>query len=304
VTLIPEALLQSATSLRGEAGTRWARRLPEAVARFERIWSLTVSPPFPDLFVNYVAPATRANGTPAVLKLSFPEDRGYRTEAAALEVYGGRGCARLLELDLEGGAMLLERLEPGASLSSIEDDEEATAIAASVLKRLWRPVPEDHPFPTVAELARGLERLREHFGGGSGPLPAALVEEAEELFGALIPTQREPVLLHGDLHHGNVLSARRSWLAIDPKGVVGEPAYDTASLLNPGELLKEPHPEKVLGRRIDLLSNSLDLERDRVLGWGLAKAVLTTYWSWEDSGSAWDEAILLAELLSGLRACS
>ena len=219
MSLIPEELIRTTIETRGAAGADWLNRLPAIVAGCERRWSLAVGPPFPELSANYLAPTVRADGTAVVLKLSFPEDFEFRTEAQALWLFNGRGIARLLELDVERGAMLLERLEPGAPLDTVEDDAEAMTIAAGVLRRLWRPAPADNPFPLVSDWARGLARSRHHFGGGTGPLPPALVEEAEALFAELVPSQAEPVLLHGDLHHGNVLTARRRpWLAIDPKG--------------------------------------------------------------------------------------
>jgi streptomycin 6-kinase len=303
LSFVPEELVRNTTELRGVEGAEWANRLPAVVADFERRWSLEVGAPFPELSQNYVAPALRADGTPAVLKLSFPGDPEFGTEARALRLFDGRGIARLLELDPERGAMLLERLEPGVPLDTVEDDEEAMSSAADVLRRLWRPAPADHPFPLVSDWARGLARLRRHFGGGTGPLPAALVEEAEALFAELVPSQTEPVLLHGDLHHGNVLAARRRpWLAIDPKGVVGEPAYDTGALLyNPTELLDAPRPGEVLQRRIDQLAGELDLDGARVRGWGLSRAVLAAYWGWEDSGEVWEEALAFAELLAAVK---
>lgn len=303
LSFVPEELVRNVTESRGAEGAEWADRLPAVVADCGRRWSLEVGPPFPELSQNYVAHALRADGTAAVLKLSFPENLEFRTEAHALRLFDERGIARLLELDLERGAMLLERLEPGVPLETVEDDEEAMSIAADVLRRLWRPAPADHPFPLVSDWARGLVRLRRHFGGETGPLPAALVEEAEALFAELIPSQAEPVLLHGDLHHGNILAARRRpWLAIDPKGVVGEPAYDTGALLyNPTELLEASRPGKVLERRIDQLAGGLDLDGARVRGWGLSRAVLAAYWGWEDSGQVWEEALAFAELLVAIK---
>jgi streptomycin 6-kinase len=288
--------------MRGAAGAGWLNRLPVLIAECEELWSLEVGPPFPELSFNYVAPALRADGASAVLKLSFPEDPGFEREAEALRLFDGCGTTRLLELDRDRGVMLLERLDPGVPLTAVRDDEEATSIAANVLRRLWRPVPQDHPFPLVSDWARGLDRLRRSFGGGTGPMPAALVEEAEGLFAELLASQGEPVMLHGDLHHHNVLTAQREpWLAIDPKGVVGEPAYDTAALLhNPVELLERPRPGKVLEQRIDLLSEELGLDPERVRGWGVAQAVLAAYWGLEDSGSVWEEALAFAELLSAI----
>jgi len=302
--LITQELVRSTIQLRGEAGAGWLERLPALIADCERRWRIEVGPPFSGLWVNWVAPANCADGTSAVLKLSFPGDKEFRTEAEALRLFEGRGAARLLQLDLDGGAMLLERCEPGVPLSTVEDDVEATSIAADVMKRLWRPVPDDHSFPLVSDWAQGLARLRRRFGGGTGPLPAPLVEEAEALFEELLASQAEPVLLHGDLHHFNILAARRRpWLAIDPKGVVGEPAYDVGALLhNPVGVLEAPRPGGVLERRVDVLTEELGLDRARVLGWGVSQAVLAAYWGLEDSGRVWEEALVFAGLLSAIRA--
>jgi streptomycin 6-kinase len=300
---IPQALIRNTIELHGPAGAGWLDRLPALFAESEERWSLEVGSPFPELSFNYVAPALRADGTAAVLKLTFPEDPGFRREAEALRLFDGQGAARLLELDSDCGAMLLERLEPGVPLTTARDDEEATSIAAGVLRQLWRPVPPRHPFPSVSDWAQGFDRLRRDFGGGTGPMPAAMVEKAEALFADLLASQGETALLHGDLHHQNVLAARREpWLAIDPKGVVGEPAYDAAALLhNPTELLDAPRPGKVLERRVDLLSEELGLERARVRNWGIAQAVLAAYWGLEDGGRVWGEALVFAELLSASR---
>lgn len=296
---VPEGLIRTITELHGAAGVRWLDRLPTLITEYEERWSLEVDPPFPNLSFNYVAPARRTDGTAGVLKLSLPGDPGFKREAEALRLFDGRGAARLLELDLHSGAMLLERLEPGASLATVRDDEEATSIAAGVLEQLWRPVPPDHAFPSVSDWARGFDRLRQSFEGGTGPMPAALVEQAEAIFAELLASQDGMVLLHGDLHHHNVLAARREpWLAIDPKGVVGEPVCDTAALLrNPVELLDAPQPGKVLERRIALLSEELGLDRERVRRWAFAQAVLAAYWGLEDGGRVWEEALIFAELL-------
>jgi streptomycin 6-kinase len=238
-----------------------------------------------------------------VLKLSFPGDKEFETEAAALAAFGGRGVCRLLRLDLARGAMLLQRLRPGRPLTSLGDDEEATAVAAGVMKKMWRPAPPDHGFPAVSDWSRGFQRLRRRFGGGTGPMPERLVGEAEALFAELISSGGEPLLLHGDLHQENILSAgRRTWLAIDPKGVVGEAAYDTAALLhNPVGALNAPDPRGLLQRRLDVLSEDLGLERGRVRAWGLAQAVLAAYWGLEDGGRVWDEALVFAKLLAEIK---
>ncbi len=297
---IPEDFARTQISLRGDAGAAWLNRLPGLTNEFARRWSIKVSPPFPNLSYNWVAPATREDGNHTVLKLSFPGDKEFVTEAAALEAFDGRGICRLLEIDRGKGAMLLERLQPGGRLTAVEDDEEATSIAAGVMKRLWRPAPANHAFPSVSDWAQGFDRLRHRFGGGTGPMPKELVQEAESLFADLLATEGEPLLLHGDLHQENVLSARREpWLAIDPKGVVGEAAYDTAALLhNPVEMLGVPDPKRRTERRLDVLSEKLGLDRDRIRAWGFAQAVLAAYWCLEDSGQVWSEALSFAKLIA------
>jgi len=261
-----------------------------------------VAPPFPSLSYNYVAPAVRADGTEVVLKLGVPNPE-LVTEIEALRLFDGRGIVRLLEADTERGSLLLERLRPGTPLSRLADDEQATAIAAGVMGQLWRPAPAGHPFPTVQRWAAGLERLRARFGGGTGPLPIALVERAEALFAELIGSMADPVLLHGDLHHENILAAgRQPWLALDPKGVVGEPAYETGALLrNPmPEILRRPGVGRILARRVDQLAGLLGFDRERVVGWAFAQAVLSAWWSLEDHGHGWEEAMACAELFAAM----
>jgi streptomycin 6-kinase len=145
--------------------------------------------------------------------------------------------------------------------------------------------------------------MRKRFSGGTGPLPRPLVEAAETLFAELIRSMAEPVLLHGDLHHGNILAAgREPWLAVDPKGVVGERAYEVGAFLrNPmPQLLHEPQLKRILARRVDRFSEEMEFERGRLVGWGLAQAVLAAWWSYEDHGHGWEQWIACAEILAEL----
>jgi streptomycin 6-kinase len=295
----------------GEKGRDWLASLPELISRCAECWSLTVMPPFEALSFNYVAPALREDGTPVVLKLGVPHPE-LETEIEALKIFDGDGIARLLESDLGLGAFLIERLEPGATLLSIEDDEEATIIAAGVMRNLWKPIAEGHPFPTAERWSLGLGRLRTTFDGGTGPFSAALVERAESLFAELLDSMGEPVLIHGDLHHENILcnpgdassqnNEREPWLAIDPKGLVAEREYEVGALLrNPlPQLLNTPDLERVTARRVALLSEELGFDRERIVGWGLSQAVLSGWWRYEDQGHGWESAMAVAEIFAGL----
>lgn len=292
------------------AAEAWLAELPTLIAECAARWNLTVGPPFAELSYNYVAPAVRRDdGSPVVLKLGVPGPE-VQSEIAALRWYDGCGIVPLLAADDEQGAFLIPRLLPGAMLSTLfpERDEEATTIAASLMRQLWRPAPtpEVFAFPTVAEWAGGLSGLRERFDGGTGPLPSALVEEAESLFTDLLVSSAPPVLLHGDLHHFNILTNVHreddTWTVIDPKGLIGEPAYDVGTFLrNPSpDLAAHPDARRITARRVHQLSEELGLERARVRGWGLAQAVLSAWWSVEGHGHASDETISYAEHIAAV----
>ncbi|MEK7324203.1 MAG: aminoglycoside phosphotransferase family protein [Chloroflexota bacterium] len=314
---MPNNFTRTITDLFGKRGLAWLENLPTLIADCECRWSLKVLPPF-ELSYNYVAPAVRADGTEVVLKLGVP-DGALTDEMTALGLWDGHGIVQLLDCDPDRGIMLLECLKPGTPLVTVEDDEEATRIFAQVARQLWIPAPAVHNFDTPHTWAEGMKRLRKRFDGGAGPLPAKIAETAESLFAELLSSQADPVLLHGDLHHWNILSAeacperRRSrmgqpWLALDPKGIVGEPCYEVGAWLRnplPG-LFDKPEPARILARRVDQLSDELGFDHQRILGWGVAQAVLSAWWSIEDHGErserseGWQEAVAIAEILSGL----
>ncbi len=296
---IPERFAYLTRAIYGEAGEAWLAGLPELLGECAQCWGLEVLPPF-ELSYNYVAPARRADGAPAVLKVGVPS-RELLTEIAALRHYGGRGAARLLEADPGRGALLLERLLPGEPLVTLADDGRATEIAAEVMRALWRPPPQDGAFPHVADWLGGFGRMRRHFGGGSGPFPAPLVARAERLAAELLATADAPVLLHGDLHHFNICAAGTgTWLAIDPKGVLGEPAYEVGALLRNRLPLDAAEAGRILARRLDILSGALGFDRARLRDWGLVQALLSAWWSVEDEGAGWEHALAVAELLAAL----
>ncbi|MFW6097147.1 MAG: aminoglycoside phosphotransferase family protein [Chloroflexota bacterium] len=296
--IVSSSFRQRMLALHGSKGKVWLEQLPALLDSLCRRWSLAIEQPLRDLSYNFVAQARRPDGTPVMLKVGVPNDE-LLSEIAALRHYDGRGCVMLLEADAELGAMLLERLEPGTMLVALDDDR-ATRIAAEVMQTLWRPLPEAHSFVTTETWARGIARLRAAFDGGSGPFPPQLVDAAERLFPDLLASAEEPVLLHGDLHHYNILAAQRQpWLVIDPKGVSGEPLYET------GALLRNPMPQvgawpdlrRRLARRVDILAEHLQGDRARIVAWGLAQAVLSSWWNYEDEGKHGEEALIVAEAL-------
>lgn len=300
MTAVPGDFAATVLEVHGVEGARWLKGLGGLIGSCSERWAIRVMPSFEPLSYNYVAPAVRADGSDVVLKLGVPDEE-LRAEIESLRLFGGCGIVRLLEVDEDAGALLLERLRPGTSVVGLSE-EEATSAAASVMRSIRGRPPGGYPFPTVSAWASGLGRLRARFDG-TGPFPTDLVERAEQLFSELIGSMGDPVLLHGDLHHDNILGAEREpWLAIDPKGVVGEPEYEVGAFLrNPmPQLLREAEPGRVLSRRVDVLSDELGYDRERLIGWGTAQAVLSGWWSYEDHGQGWEPSLACAEILAEL----
>jgi streptomycin 6-kinase len=295
---IPENFAQRTIHMYGREGHTWIEALPARLETYAQRWALALQPPF-ELSYNYVAPVTRADGREAVLKLGFPH-RELLSEMHALQHFAGRGIVRMLEADFEQQVFLLERIRPGIELVTLEDDEQATRIAAQVMEQLWQPVDNGRPLVTVESWTAGLSKLRPYFDGTTGPFAEYLVDAAEQVFAELVPYQGEKVLLHGDLHHWNILSAtRRPWLALDPKGVIGEREYEVGALLrNPNlENFSDAELKQLQERRIDIFAELLGFDRQRMLGWGMAQAVLSAWWSVEDDGDFGQQAMRCAQML-------
>lgn len=282
---------------RGEAGDKWLKSIPQIIASCEKKWNIQVQQPF-DLSWNYVAPVIRVDGSSAVLKVGFPEDKEFQSETDALEVYDGDAAAKLYEKDIEMTAILIERVNPGLPLSLEEDDDKATRILAKMMKLLWKPLPESYTFPTVADWVKGIQRFKVQISEESS-IPWYYIDKADEYFRELIETSSQPMLLHGDLHHDNVLSSHRSgWLVIDPKGVAAEPAYETAAMIrNPQKQMKNsPSLKNKLERRIRVMADELQFDSERIYKWCYAQTVLSAIWSFEDRENV-KKTVQIAEIL-------
>ncbi|MFO7584085.1 MAG: aminoglycoside phosphotransferase family protein [Anaerolineales bacterium] len=286
----------------GEAGEGWLEKLPGLLNNAARRWDLSLGEPFL-LSYNYVCAATRADGTEAVLKIGV-SNREILSEMAALRLFDGHGACRLLESDEENYTFLLERLRPGEMLVGLQDDEVRTRIACQVMTRLWRPAPPELPFIPLREWFAELDKLRPRYGGGTGPFPAWLVERVESLLPDLLHESNPSMLIHGDFHHFNVLSAARSecgWLVIDPKGVVGPVGYEVGPLLiNPwDDLLKADNPLRMTERRLAILSEHIGLPAAHLRDWGLCHCLLSAWWDLDEDDTGGEYTLACAEVFAG-----
>jgi len=294
---ISPILSERLTSVYGDSGRDWIAGFPALLNRIRSEWDLAgIGATFPYVGYAWVAPVTLANGGKAVLKLA-PPDKEFASEIGALGIYAGRGAAKLLASDPAATALLLERLEPGTTLAELNDDILATEIAGQSFTRLFRPLPAGHSFPTIERWGQAFARVRAANDGGSGRFPPELFDPAERIYFELGAGQDEPMLLHGDLHHWNILRAEREpWLAIDPKGLAGEPAYEVGALLRNRLDAGEDVLQLTL-RRIAQLSEILGVDRERLKRWAFAQGVLSALWTFEDHGELGEKHLVLPRAL-------
>jgi streptomycin 6-kinase len=278
---IPANLAATAVDWNGPAGRLWLARLPGLVADLADEWSLELGSPYPDGNCALVLRASRA-GEAVVLKVSWPDEET-RPEPDALRLWNGDGSVRLLAADERRGALLLERLEPGTPLGDHPDREEALAIACGLVRRLRRRPAPVHRFHEAEGLARhAATGLRRRWTAAGEPFEQALVDAAVGAVEALLsaPSTEPPVVVNRDLHLGNVLAAEREpWLVIDPKPLVGEPAFDGGHLL--ADALESDATVDRVEQASVLIADGLGVSPDRLWAWALVRAVDFAVWAYE-----------------------
>lgn len=288
---LPESFISNIQRVFGDAGKAWLADFPRILDRCRERWRLTLGEPIPGLSVNYITAAVTGAGEEVMLKIGvLPHE--VRVEIETLRRYGGRRMVRCLEADFELCAFLLERLQPGTMLAGVRDNAEATRIAAEMMKTLPVPCPAADGLPSFAGwIDKAFARLRRNYGPDCEPLGRRLVEQAEAAFATIQAEKRPPMLLHGDLHHENILfDEQRGWTAIDPKGVIGDAVLETGRFQNNQlpDTLPLPEKQRLIEERVEILSSELGESRERILPAAFVDGVLSLSWTLEDSEIADD----------------
>ena len=211
----------------------WLERLPALVSSLEADWSITVGQPYEGGTEAFVADATRADGTPAVLKVLVPgTGNNASNEATVLRLVGGDGCPVLYRYDPDEGALLMERLgrpmyELGLPLAR------RLEILCATAARIWRPAP-DCGLPTGADKARWLaDLIVTSWEELDRPCSEKTVDHALVCAVQRAQAHRDEraVLVHGDVHQLNALQDDGGFKLIDPVGLLAEAEYDLGVLM-------------------------------------------------------------------------
>jgi streptomycin 6-kinase len=275
---IPEEFAQATTAREGAPGRTWIASLPALIDELLQRWSSEPDGPVMHGRVGVVVPVRYQVNTPAVIKVSYPHP-GNIHESNAFQTWNGRGAVRLHERDDEHYAMLLERAESG-TLADVADFDDAVTILGRVSHRLAVAAPL--ALPRLSDLVADWEsKMQLDSAELNDPLPQHVMDAATATLRELGPDQPS-TMVHGDLHDTNVLrGSREPWLAIDPKGYVGDPAYDAITVVRStrfAPMLKAPDAPQGLLRGLDIYCDAAETDPRRARRWVQVGAVRASLW--------------------------
>lgn len=302
---LPPQLIEKVTRFLGDDAREWLPRLPDIVARCRRRWGLAEGVVCPHPGMSYIELTTTADGEAVALKVGVPHDELF-TEMDALHLYAGKHAARLFDADRELGAILMQHVQPGTMLHETGDNREQARIAASVMRDLTVPAPSRHGFPLFTRWVERAFRLTRTEWDPDERMPRDLIDKAEAALAAILRGGGPAVVLHGDLHHENILLDNSDgWIAIDPKGAIGPHCLEVGRFLHnqlPGGLTV-PRREHLLRERVDTFAAVLGYSSELIAAAGLVDCVLSHCWGFEDEGDiddSWYDGVVTARLLGGL----
>jgi streptomycin 6-kinase len=269
---LPTAFIQTIARLEPERGLVWLEGLPALVQALCEQWALEADGAVLHGGLSLVVPVLR-NRERCVLRVAFPHG-STPSEVSALRAWNGRGAVRLLEVDVEHDALLLERLDHTRSLGTL-GLHDAFGVAGGLLRRLAIPAPDD--VPRLSTHALNLSNtLETRWLEGGKPCSRSILERAVNAARILGPVAGNE-LVHWDLYDDNVLAGvREPWLAIDPKVIAGDVEFGLAQLL--WRRLEQMPTRSEFERAWNGLLGAGDFDAERARGWTLVRVV--DYWLW------------------------
>ena len=273
---LPDRLLANVRG-GGESGRQWLRALPATVDAVARRWNLRCLAPLPNLSFNYLMKGRRGP-EPVVVKI-VSQRQALAGEVAWLRAQQGRGAVRLHDVCETANAYLMAEVAPGQPATMLRERQATERIAAAIAALGGRRAPREG----IVRVATWFDELRGFAEQPPAGIDAADIRAARAVAAELAVPEQDERLLHGDLHHDNLLCAGASagaWRVIDPKGVVGDPAHDCAAMLRNGlDGAAASEIVRTIRSRLDILAAAAGFDAPRIAGWGYAQTVLSCCWS-------------------------
>lgn len=290
-----QTLKKNIEGIYGEQGRRWLANLPHIVHELAIYWQLNQIMPVDNMTFNYVAKAITNNNELVVLKIGCDEN-AINEEKQALDYFDGKASIKLIAYKDTYHALLLQQAIPGITLKSLYSSQPQYVMACYVdtMRKLHnKSLSHNNSYRHIKDWLWAIDNLTEDM------CPPYLLKKAVLLKNQLLDSLTTEVFLHGDLHHDNILKHGDQWLAIDPKGVVGEPEFEIAAFdfMYVNELSNEKNKKdakSVFEARGNLLAQKADLNPQRIKDWVFVRLILMAAWHIQDNcDPSW--AIKLAE---------
>lgn len=277
-----------------QEGEIWLENLDKHLESLAFEWNFKFLHPVPDLSYNFVAVVQLQTG-PAILKTG-PSAARLMVEAEWLKAHKNRAPA-IVHLSQEKNAFLMEKLEPGRSLKYLVKegrDEEATAILAQVILDLQScDVLHQADYQPIADHLASFSFLQGH-------LDAKILEQAKAIYRDLCLDSSNNIILHGDLHHDNILQKGASWYVIDPQGYIGDPCAEIGPLIYNlwDSFPKSSAIKNIIERRLAILNEILPFGLERIKAWAFCLALRSAAWDVEGFGSPDAQTIEIAKIIN------
>lgn len=285
-------------SIYQEKGRNWLADLPVLIEGLKLSWNLSDIIPVENMTYNYVAKAKQDNTRCVVLKISC-NAKLLADEIKMLQHFENNGAVKVIAYNSECSAALLQQAIPGTSLKSLypQNVDKVMEIYVDVVRKLHRQVATENKHSYTSQYTyRNVKEWLATLDNITSPLlPAELMGKAIQLKRELLNTTSEEKILHGDLHHDNIIQDRHAWRVIDPKGIVGELGFEIAAFdfIHQSELENNLDIPSLFKKRIEKFSHKSELEATRLAKWVYVRLMMSAAWFVEDQGDP-EQAIALA----------
>ncbi len=280
-------------SIYGEEGKTWLSNLSAHLARLSAQWNFQMIQPVKDMTYNFVAVVKLPSGL-AVLKTA-PLAAKLIAEAEWLNAHK-KSVPLIFHIDKKNNAYLMEKIEPGNSIKSLVkagNDEQATRIIAQVILDLQSTdTLHQMNYQHISEHASSFAFLRGH-------VDASIIDNAELIFKELCADSSNDIILHGDLHHDNILQGNNSWSVIDPHGYIGDPCAEIGPMIfNPFDCFpKHSSMQNIIETRLNILAEMLPFDLERIKAWAFCLSLRSAAWDVEGFNKPNDHTIEIAKIL-------
>jgi streptomycin 6-kinase len=269
----PDHLTQLIMKYHPESGQEWLDSIPSKIDNLKSMWNLKDLSIVDDVYSSNLLLKGFQNDNPIILKLIFKPKR-FKNTKNALSFFNGQSTIQLLDHDDANQAFLMSNLNPGTPLPFDLNGINDVDVVCNIIKKIHN-IPLDNlndkeSFYNISEIMDDLKDEDIQFNPDH-------VNHAKEIAAHLLATQPKEILLHGELHHLHILNNGDDWMAIDPDGLIGEPAFELGSFIrNPitGDNAYPDNLASVLSTRINRFASALDLPADRIAGWAYVQAVM------------------------------